>query len=96
MMSTMNEIEAIHLGIFQSLMLEFEQHRLPRLLRLRDKMNNGGAISDLDFEYLCKELRDACVIRHMTVAYPELQEFCLEISHLYKDICDGALENEIH
>jgi hypothetical protein len=31
---------------------------------------------------------------HMTVNYPELQEFCLSMSHLYKEICDEALDNE--
>lgn len=88
------DIKKEHIGIIQSLVQEFEQHRLPRLFRLKDKLDSGKAISDVDIEYLCKEIKDAGLAMHMTVNYPELQEFCLSMSHLYKEICDEAMENE--
>ena len=88
------DIKQKHLGIFHSLMLEFEQHRLPRLLRLKDKVDSGKVINDVDFEFLCKEIKDACTTKHLTVIYPELEEFCLQLGHLYKELCDKALENE--
>jgi len=31
------DIKHVHAGIMQSLLLEFERHRLPRLLRLKDR-----------------------------------------------------------
>ena len=89
------DIKEIHLGIFHSLMLEFEQHRLPRLLRLKDKVDSGKVINDVDFEFLRKEIKDACTTKHLTVVYPELEEFCLQLGHLYKELCDKALENEM-
>jgi hypothetical protein len=88
------DIKEIHLGVFHSLMLEFEQHRLPRLLRLKDKVDRGEAINDVDLEFLWKEIRDACITKHLTVNYPELEEFCLCMGHLYKELCDSAVENE--
>ena len=88
------DIKQQHIGIVQSLVQEFEQHRLPRLFRLKDKLDNGDPINDVDLEYLCKEIKDAGLAMHMTVNYPEMRDFCLSMSHLYKEICDEALENE--
>ena len=88
------DIKQIHLGVFHSLMQEFEQHRLPRLLRLKDKVDNGETINDVDFQFLCKEINDACTIKHLTVIYPELEDFCLQMGHMYKELCDKAVENE--
>ena len=88
------DIKRIHIGILQSLVQEFEQHRLPRLLRLKDKVDNGEAINDVDFEFLCKEIKDACITKHLTFNYPELEEFCLYMGHLFKELCDEAVENE--
>ena len=88
------DIQTRHLGVIQSLLQEFELHRLPRLLRLKDKLDSGEAINDVDFEFLCKEIKDACLTKHLTVNYPELQNFCLHMGHLYKEICDKAVENE--
>ena len=88
------DIHMVHIGIIQSLVQDFEQHRLPRLFRLKDKVDKGEAINDVDLEYLCKEIKDAGLAMHMTVNYPELQNFCFQMAHLYKEICDEALENE--
>ena len=90
-----NNIEKNHAGIIQALVEEFEKHRLPRLLRLKDKVDRGEAINDVDLEFLCKQLKDASLTMHLTVNYPELQEFCLRMAHLYKELCDEALENEM-
>jgi hypothetical protein len=88
------DLQKQHIGIIQTLVQEFEQHRLPRLFRIKDKLDRGEVINDVDFEYLCKELKDAGLAMHLIVNYPELQDFCLSMSHLYKDICDEALDNE--
>ena len=72
-MSSVIEIDShtVHTGVIQSLMMEYETHRLPRLLRLKDKVDSGEAIDDVDLAYLCKELKDAALAMHMTVNYPE-------------------------
>jgi len=88
------DIKHVHAGIMQTLLLEFELHRLPRLLRLKDKVDSGVAINEVDFDFLCKEINDACVTKHLTVNFPELEEFCLQMGHLFKELCDKAVENE--
>ena len=92
--ATAIDIKEKHLGVFQSLMQEFEQHRQPRLLRLIDKVDLGETINDVDFDFLCKEIKDACITKHLTVVYPELKEFCLLMGHMYKELCDKAVDNE--
>lgn len=88
------DIKHEHIGIMQSLILEFEQHRLPRLLRLIDRLDSGEAIDATDLDFLCKQVNDACITKHLTVNYPELEDFCLQMGHLYKELCDKAVENE--
>jgi len=90
----LDDIKLIHIGVIQSLVQEYEHQRCPRLFRLKDKIDRGEAINDVDLEYICKQLKDASLAMHLTVNYPELREFCLIMGHLCKDICDGALENQ--
>lgn len=96
-MATMTavEIKQMHLGVMQAFFQDFETHRLPRILQLKDKVDRGETINDVEFEYLCKEINDACTVKHLTINYPELEEFCLEVGHLYKELCDKAVENEM-
>jgi len=90
----LNELEKKHLGIIQALIEEFEKHRLPRLLRLRDKVDNGECVNDVDMEFLCQVIEDAERTMHMTTNHPELHDFCLHVVHLYHHITGKALENE--
>lgn len=90
----LDDIKLIHIGVIQSLVMEYEQHRLPRIFRLKDKIDRGEVINDIDLDYICKQLKDASLAMHLTVHYPELQDFCLIMGHLCKDICEGALENQ--
>ncbi len=88
------DLKQEHAGVLQSLLQEFERHRLPRILRLKDKVDRGEAINQVDFEFLCKEVNDACITKHLIVNYPELEEFCLRVGHMFKELCDKAVENE--
>ena len=90
----MNDISIKHAGILQSMIEEFETHRLPRLLSLKDKVDNGETMNDGEIEFLSKVIDDANRTMHMTATHPELHEFCLHVVHLYKEISEEALENE--
>lgn len=90
----MNALEKKHLGIIQTLIEEFEKHRLPRLLRLQDKVDSGAPINDVEMDFLCQVIEDANRTMPLTVNDPELHEFCLCVVHLYHDISTKALENE--
>jgi hypothetical protein len=90
----MSDISKKHAGIIQVLITEFEKHRLPILLQLKDKVDDGKIISDGDIEFLNKVIDDAKRTMHMTASFPELHEFCLHVVYLYKEICVKAVENE--
>lgn len=89
-----NDKSKEHAGVILSLIEEFEKHRLPRLFRLKEKVDNGEVINDVDIDFLCKVIEDANRTMPMTVTNPELHEFCLTVTHLYREICDKAMENE--
>ncbi len=90
----MNAIERKHAGIMQALVEEFEKHRLPILLKIKDKVDHGKAINEGELEFLEKVIEDAGRTMHMMVGYPELHEFCQHVVHLYQYITAKALENE--
>ncbi|MCK4708973.1 MAG: hypothetical protein KAU21_10190 [Gammaproteobacteria bacterium] len=90
----MSDISKKHAGIVQSIVKEFETHRFPRLLRLKEKVDGGDAINDVDLDFLCKVIEDANRTMHMTANHPELHEFCQHVVHLYHEISAKALENE--
>ncbi len=90
----MTKLEKKYVGILQSLVEEFETHRLPRLLHIKDKVDAGGIVSDIDIEFLDSVIEDAKKTMPLTVNHPEIHEFCLCVVHLYKEISEKALENE--
>jgi len=92
--SSGSKIKLKHAGIIQALVAEFEKHRLPILLKLKDKVDSGKSISDGEIKFLDKVIKDASRTMHMTVSDPELHKFCLHVVHLYREISLKALENE--
>ena len=90
----MSDISKNHAGIIQTLVEEFETHRLPILLKIKDKVDDGATISDGEIEFLDKVIEDANRSMHLTVNHPELHEFCQLVVHLYKEVSKKALENE--
>lgn len=90
----MTDISKKQAGIIQVLITEFENHRLPVLLQLKDKVDSGKLVSDSDIEFLNKVIDDANRTMHMTASFPELHEFCLNVVYLYKEITVKAVENE--
>jgi hypothetical protein len=90
----MSDISKNHIGIIQALVEEFETHRLPILLKIKDKVDDGATISDGEIEFLGKVIEDANRTMHLTASHPELHEFCQHVVHLYKEVTEKALENE--
>jgi hypothetical protein len=90
----MNDIERKHAGVMQAMVEEFEKHRLPILLKIRDEVEHGKPISEGELEFLEKVIEDAGRTMHLMVNYPELHDFCQHVVHLYQEITAKALENE--
>ena len=90
----MNDVQFRHVGIIQSLLMEFETHRLPRLLRLKDSVDHDEPLTDTDIAFLDSVIHDAHRTMPLAVSDPELHEFCMHVVHLYHEITTKALENE--
>ena len=72
----------------------FEKQRLPRLLDLKKKTDNGELLSDEDIVFLDTVIHDAQQSKPLMDKHPEWQAFCANVVHLYETITEKALDNE--
>jgi hypothetical protein len=82
------------LAVIQTLVERFEKQRLPRLLELRNRVENGQALSDMDIQFMIQVTLDAQQNRPLIERHPEWRNFCAEVIHLYEEITERALKNE--
>ncbi|MGD2074027.1 MAG: hypothetical protein PVI91_03345 [Gammaproteobacteria bacterium] len=82
------------LAVIQTLVERFEKQRLPRLLELKNRVENGEALSDMDIQFMVQVTLDAQQNRSLIERHPEWRNFCAEVIHLYEEITEMALKNE--
>lgn len=81
-------------GVIQMLIERFEKHRLPRALELKEKVDGGEQLNDIEIEYLEEILEDAQDNWALVERHPEWQKIVAQVVSLYNDITEQALENE--
>lgn len=81
-------------GIIEVLLDRFETQRLPRILRLKEKVDGGETMSDTDIAFLDQVLQDANYIKSVADDHPEYQNLVVKAISLYHDITEQALKNE--
>lgn len=81
-------------GVIQTLLDRLNSQRLPMAMALKDKVDQGGTLSEYDISKLEEVFADAQTIQPMVARHPEHQDLVGRILHLYKEILDKALENE--
>ncbi len=81
-------------GLIQVLAERFETQRLPRVLSIKEKVDEGKVLDRFDIELLEQIFKDANTIKPLLDRHPEWQPLAARMISLYKDITDKALENE--
>lgn len=86
--------EAMESGVIQALLDRFNQQRLPQLLELKERVDRGEKLNNLDIAHLKQAFSDANHIKSLVDKHPEFQSLVAQVTHLYKQVTDKALDNE--
>jgi len=81
-------------GVIAVLLERFNKQRLPRILKLKEKIDGGEKLGDLDIAFLEEVLKDANQVIPLSDRHPEYQELMAKVIRLYHEITARALENE--
>lgn len=81
-------------GVIQVLAERMQKQRLPRALELKERVDQGGLLSDSDIAFLEEVFRDAAQIKPYLDSHPEWQALAAQLVHLYQTITEKALENQ--
>jgi len=86
--------DEIDSGTLAALMLDLEENRLPRALRLLDRVNDGEPLSEEDIEFLKKVYEDSRANESLVERHPEYCELIARSLGLYAEIITKGVANE--
>ena len=81
-------------GLIEVLLERLEKQRLPRLLAIKEKVDAGEPLEDLNLEFLESSIIDARKAIPLIDRHPEYQHLAAQVMELYKEITDKALQIE--
>lgn len=81
-------------GVLTVLIQRLETQRLPRALKLKDKVDAGERLADADIAFLNEVLADADKIKPLIDRNPQYHSLATRVVSLYTEITEKALENE--
>lgn len=81
-------------ALIQVLAERLEKIRLPIALELKEKVDRGEPLNDLDIDFLEEVLRDAGKLKPLLDRHPQWQPLAARMLGLYNEITTRALENE--
>jgi len=81
-------------GIIAVLVHRLEKFRLPTVLDLQKKVNNGSQLDEFDIIFLQEVMEDASEGKRMLDRHPEYSDLIIKMISLYHEIVKKALENE--
>ena len=81
-------------GIIIVLLQDFEQQRLPRIIAMEQRLDNGDNLSEFEIDYLSEALQDTRKILPYLDRHQEYRPLLAKVMHYYKEITNTALSNE--
>lgn len=81
-------------GLIQVLAEQLKSQRLPRALSMKEKVDRGETLDELDIRFLEQVFEDARSVSLVVDRHPEWQDLATKMMILYKEITDKALANE--
>lgn len=81
-------------GTIQVLLERLNTWRLPRALRLKERVDKGEKLTEHDIEFLKRVFEDSRSASPLAARHPELHSLVSKLTDLYSHITQKALENE--
>ena len=81
-------------AVIYALIERFETQRLPRLLEIKERVDQGDVLSERDIQFMSEIAHDAQQGKRLVDRHPEWQRYCAEVIHLFEEVAEKALENE--
>ena len=81
-------------GTAQVLMVRLESQRLPRALKLKEKVDRGERLTEFDTQFLKQATQEGREARKLAQKLPQYQEVVNRMAALYEEIARKGAENE--
>ena len=81
-------------GVLTVVLERFQKHRLPRIMRIKDLVDNGGTLNQSDIYFLSKVFHDTQQYSYFVSTHHEYQTLFSDVTSLYDKITKNALNNE--
>ena len=93
-MSYHEKLTPRQLGTVEAVLLGFNRHQLPRLLRIKAKVDDGGLLDKFDITFLEETLDEIRASEHFADQHEEFRLLVAEVAGLYDHIWKQAKANE--
>ena len=89
-----NETSEEDKGVAAALIQRLELERIPRALDLKEKVEAGGLLDDMDIAFLEHVFADMEDVKQLVARNPEYHQLAVNVVGLYEEITARALANE--
>mgnify|MGYP003530206580 CR=1 FL=1 len=81
-------------GVIAVLAKRMVEERLPKALAMKERVDKGGVLNDLDLAFLEQIVADSGQLRPLMDKDPRVKELAGQMLQLYAGITEKALEND--